>query len=77
MTSPTLTPELIEIFADVMDVPAEGLSASTTAEDVPEWDSLSNVRLIMSLERAFKIQFANDEIASWTCLGDIEKALAR
>lgn len=73
--SDTLNPDLAEIFADVMDLSPEGLSPATTADDVPEWDSLSNVRLVMSLEREFKVQFSNDDIAGWTCLGDIQTSL--
>lgn len=73
--SDTLNADLADIFADVMDCAPEDLSPATTAEDVPEWDSLSNVRLVMALERAFNVQFPNDDIAAWTCLGDIQTSL--
>ncbi len=75
MMSDTLNTELAEIFADVMDRTPEELTPATTAENVPEWDSLSNVRLVMALERAFGVQFSNDDIAAWTCLGDIQTSL--
>ena len=73
--SDTLNTELADIFADVMDCDPDDLSPATNADDVPEWDSLSNVRLIMAIERAFKAQFSNDDIAGWTCLGDIQTSL--
>ena len=34
-----------------------------TAGDVPEWDSMSHVRLMLTVERAFNTKFAAAEIA--------------
>ena len=73
--SDTLNTDLANTFADIMDCAADGLRLATTADDVPEWDSLSNVRLVMALEREFNVQFSNDDIAGWTCLGDIQTSL--
>jgi len=47
--------ELQAIFRDLFDDDAIVLTDSTTAGDVSGWDSLKNVRLIVQIERAFKV----------------------
>ena len=62
---------LTEIFEDVMDVDDVTLEEATTADDVEEWDSLSNVRIIVAIEREYGIKFSNAEIGSFACVGDL------
>lgn len=66
----------VQIFADVMDVDPGTVSAATTADDIETWDSISHVRLIMSLESAFGASFTNAEIGSFQKLGDIADTMA-
>lgn len=62
---------LTPIFHDVLDNDAIELSRSLTAGDVDEWDSLSHIRLIVAVERAFRIKFQSMEIANLKNVGDI------
>lgn len=66
-----------EVFIDVMDIDDPVLTASTTAKDFEEWDSLSHVRLMVALEREFSIKFTNAEIESFDCVGDLVDAIVR
>lgn len=66
-----------DIFADVMDVDDVELADATTAHDVEEWDSLSNVRLVVAVERGFGIRFANAEIEKLSCVGDLIDAIGQ
>jgi acyl carrier protein len=63
--------ELIEIFEDVMDVDDITIDETTTANDIEEWDSLSHVRLIVSIERHYGIKFSNAEIEGLKQFGDV------
>jgi len=63
--------ELREIMIDVFDVDDLAITAQTTADDVEEWDSLSHVRLLVAVERKFKIKFSNSEIESLKSVGDL------
>lgn len=63
--------DLVEIFEDVMDVDDVVLEDGTTADDVEEWDSLSHVLLIVSVERKFGVKFTNAEIGDLKQFGDI------
>ncbi|MHA4875364.1 acyl carrier protein, partial [Enterococcus faecium] len=51
------------------------ITPETTADDVEEWDSLSHIRLIVAVERAFGIKFANAEIESLENVGDLIGAI--
>lgn len=71
MNRAAILAELSEIFADVMDLDEVELKDATTADDIEEWDSLSNIRLVVSIERKFKIKFTNAEIEALRCVGDL------
>ena len=47
------------------------ITEATTARDVKQWDSLSHIRLMVAIERAFKIRFTNAEIESLKDVGDL------
>ena len=61
---------LTPIFHDVFDDETITLSRATTAEDVPGWDSLAQIRLIVSVERAFGIKFTVAEVTDLKNVGD-------
>lgn len=65
------------IFADVFDDPAFDLRDDLRAQDVPGWDSLNHINLIVGIETEFNVQFESDEIAELACVGDLFQLLAR
>ncbi|MBW8812429.1 MAG: acyl carrier protein [Caulobacterales bacterium] len=71
MSSAEILNELREIMIDVFDVDDLEVTPATTAEDVEEWDSLSHVRLVVAVERKFKIKFKNSEIEALKSVGDL------
>ena len=62
---------------NVFDVGDLAISDATTAEDVEEWDSLHHIRLIVAIERAFKIRFSNPEVESLNNVGDLVRLIDR
>ena len=60
-----------DIMMDVFDIDQLSITEATTAHDIEEWDSLSHIRLIVAIERAFKIRFTNAEIESLKDVGDL------
>lgn len=60
-----------EIFRDVLDNEDIVLSNDTTADNIEEWDSLSHIQLIVSIEKAFKIKFKAQEMISWNNVGEM------
>jgi acyl carrier protein len=69
------TDEILEqnnkIFRDILDNDEIVLTASTTADDIDEWDSLSHIQLIVAIEKHFKIRFTTAEITSYKNLGEL------
>ena len=62
---------LTDIFRSVFDDPELRLTAAMTAKDVPEWDSLSHITLIVAIEREFRIRFTTAEVAGLMNVGDL------
>lgn len=64
--------KLNEIFEDVLDLDeTPNLSDETTANDIEEWDSLSQIQLIVAIEKEFKIKFTAKEIILWGNVGEM------
>jgi acyl carrier protein len=60
---------------DVFDLDELSLTPGTTADDIEEWDSLSHIRLIVALERRFKIKFRNSELEGLMNVGDLIRVI--
>lgn len=54
--------QLTPVFHDVFGDEELELRPELTANDVPEWDSLSHIRLILAVQKAFGLKFSASEI---------------
>ena len=68
---------LTDIFMDVFQDDNIVLNHETTADDIEGWDSLSNIQMILSVERAFKIRLSAAQVSSLSCLGDLVEIIDR
>lgn len=57
---------LNDIFRSELDDDNIHLTMATEQADILTWDSLAHVRIMMSVERAFNVQFEAEEIESVT-----------
>jgi len=60
-----------EIFEDVFDDDSINATPELTAKDVDGWDSLAHIRLILTIEKTFKIKFSTSEIGKLENVGDL------
>jgi len=64
--------KLNEIFEDVLDLDeTPALTNETTANDIDEWDSLSQIQLVVAIEKAFGLKFTAKEIIMWANVGEM------
>ncbi len=56
MTREQILSQLTQIFRSVFDDDSIELTASTNADQIEEWDSLNQIKIILACEHAFKIK---------------------
>ena len=54
--------DLLQVFADVLDVPVDQLDADSSPDVVESWDSIAHLYLVMALEQEFDVEFDPDDI---------------
>lgn len=62
---------LTGVFRRVFQRPELNVGAGTSAWDVPGWDSLLNLQLVLAVETEFKIQFSAPEVLELKTAGDL------
>jgi acyl carrier protein len=71
MDEPQIYQRLTEIFQDVFDEDSIEVTPKLSADDVDGWDSLTHIRLILTIEKAFKVKFSTSEIGKLENVGDL------
>ncbi len=62
---------LTEIFREVLGDDELVLARETTAKDVDGWDSLTHIRLLVTIERRFHIKFTLPEVRELRNAGEL------
>jgi acyl carrier protein len=70
MDEPQIYARMTEIFQDVFDEDSIEVT-ELSAKDVDGWDSLTHIRLILTVEKEFKIKFTTSEIGKFENVGDL------
>lgn len=69
--------KLSEVFREELEQPDLVISMRTQRAELPNWDSLAHVRLVIGAERLFDIQLEVSEIESIASIEDFYKAVRR
>jgi acyl carrier protein len=64
------------VIAAVFDDDDVVVNAATTAADVEGWDSVSNIEVLVALEREFGIRFNTGEMATLANVGQLVALIA-
>ena len=60
------------VFRDTFEDDEIVLSPEMTADDIEDWDSLTNIQLLVAIEKAFPgLKFSTGEIAQLRNVGDL------
>ena len=68
---------LYPIFRDVFDDDEIVIDANTTANDIDGWDSLTHIRLVISIEKALDLRFTAAEISELENVGEMVELIVR
>lgn len=60
-----------KVLREVFDVDPAVIARATQLEDIPDWDSVSHVQLMLSVESTFGVTFTPQEIASVRTIADL------
>jgi acyl carrier protein len=71
MDEPQIYNRLTRIFEDVFDEDSIRVTPELSARDVDGWDSLTHIRLMLTIEKAFKIKFSTSEIGRLKNVGEL------
>lgn len=63
--------KLNEIFRDVFDDASIIVDETTTAADIDDWDSLTHINLLASIEDEFGIRFNMKDVVSMKNVGEM------
>ncbi|WP_170349869.1 acyl carrier protein [Ruegeria atlantica] len=78
MTESEVWQRLTSVFQDVFEDDEITLSPETTAEAIEDWDSLTNIQLLIAIEKAFPgLQFSTGEVANLQNVGDLVSAIIK
>lgn len=66
-----------EIMREYFDDDDIKLTAETTADDIPAWDSMNHVNIIIAIEQRLKIKFKTSEIESLHNVGELVAVIER
>jgi acyl carrier protein len=69
--------KLQEVFRDLFDDDDIVLTDETSAKDIAGWNSLANVKLIVRVEKAFKIRFGTGEVVGLNNVGELDALITK
>lgn len=70
MEEPVVYDKLTTVFRNVFDEDDLVLTPTMTADDVDGWDSLSHIRLVLAVSKAFGVKFSASEVGELKNVGE-------
>ena len=71
MTREEAFEKLNAVFRDVFDDESITVNDSTTADDIADWDSLSHINLVESVEDEFEVKFSMKDVVKMKNVGEM------
>ena len=68
---------LEKVIREVFPIEEENIDENWTSDDIPDWDSVGHLNLIMEIEKEFDIKIEIEEMFEVEKLGDISIILKK
>lgn len=75
MTPDQILQRLNETFQEVFDDDELTIKPEYSAEDVDGWDSLTHIRMLLTVEKTFGVKFTTSEIGQLQTVGDLVRLI--
>lgn len=75
MTEEQAINELTPIFREIFEEDDIEITSQTVAADIPEWDSLNHIYLVVAIEKHFGKKFTAQQIANWKNVGEVVQTI--
>src|SRR4051812_38240556 len=69
--------EVQAIIRVELDQPLAEITSATVADELPDWDSIAHVRIIVAVENRFGIVFDPEEYTEFADVGEMIACIAR
>ncbi|MBI5729846.1 MAG: acyl carrier protein [Ignavibacteriales bacterium] len=70
-----ISQELKKVILNELNLDDFDLQDETIAPEVPGWDSLNHVNIILAVEKFFSVRFKSYEVLRLKNVGDLQKLL--
>jgi acyl carrier protein len=77
MDNNDIVTRLTPIFRDVFNDNTLAVTEGMTAAEVPTWDSLSNINMIVAVEKAFGAKFSIKDVRNLKNVGELIELIKR
>ncbi|MDP2304386.1 MAG: acyl carrier protein [Ignavibacteria bacterium] len=68
-----ISEQLANVICKELKLQSFDFQDDTTADQVPGWDSLSHINIILAIEKEFAVKFKGIEILKAKNLGDLQR----
>ena len=75
MTADQVLHKLNEIFQEVFDDDDLAIKPDYSAGDVDGWDSLTHIRMLLTVEKTFGVKFSTSEVGQLQTVGDLVRLI--
>ena len=67
--------KLEAVFAETFSIPEDSIKDNLALQNIPTWDSMTHMVLIVRIEEDWNIQLTGDEIADIKTVGDARRMI--
>lgn len=72
-----MTDQLIEIFSNILGIPAGELNEQTCPANTPAWDSMAGIMLVTEIEASYDIELTTTDIETMSSIGQARAVIKR
>ena len=69
--------ELVQIFAEILEVDPASLSDQSAPDNVKGWDSAKSLEIVVALEETLGFEFSAEELSEMASIGATREILTR